>query len=226
MENLKNYQKANNILIKLSKSMNWILSHKSDDICVEKFLESFGLILDVNRVYVFKKYGDNDIDCFYSHEYEWADKNSNPEIDNEMLMHIPCYDKSIFTIHELFKNNESFMSSNIDELNDDLKNILKEQNIKSIILIPIYYPYDIENPPVWGFIGFDDCNTNRQWSDLEINALYALGTIVRTLVYKKEKAEKNKNDLNLVIAKMKLANSRLNETNKILDSQIKEIVNG
>ena len=45
---------------------------------------------------------------------------------------------------------------------------MQSQNIKSILAIPI-----IIGGQFWGFIGFDDCHSERIWTGVEVSILQA-----------------------------------------------------
>src|SRR3989304_758873 len=43
---------------------------------------------------------------------------------------------------------------------------LVAQDIRSLLIVPIFI-----REVFWGYIGFDDCHTERQWTNEEVNAL-------------------------------------------------------
>lgn len=59
----------------------------------------------------------------------------------------------------------------IDDFPIQERDVLKRQNVLSIALVPVFAAGEW-----WGFIGLDDCQTGRQWSEDEV---YALGAAAR-----------------------------------------------
>jgi diguanylate cyclase (GGDEF)-like protein/PAS domain S-box-containing protein len=59
----------------------------------------------------------------------------------------------------------------------DLRAMLEYFGIKSSVLIPVFV-----SGQVWGFIGVDDCKTNRQWTASEIETLGILADIAGGLI--------------------------------------------
>jgi len=82
-------------------------------------------------------------------------------MDNPELQHLPL---------QLFGEAVHFISSKktyqviVSKIHNDnhLRELLTSQDIKSILLIPIFV-----KELFWGFVGFDDCLTERVWSDAE-----------------------------------------------------------
>ena len=60
------------------------------------------------------------------------------------------------------------------------KNFLEEQEILALICIPLQVGKDW-----WGFIGFDECTFEREWSEAEIEALKAAANTLSAAIEKK-----------------------------------------
>jgi len=95
----------------------------------------------------------------------------------------------------------------IFELPQDLIDILEPQEIKAIIVYPIYVMNQF-----FGFIGFDECTHNRNWENNEIELLKTVTNIISTLFERKQaetqraeallKAEKANDVKDLFLANM------------------------
>jgi len=64
--------------------------------------------------------------------------------------------------------------------NEEEKKLLSEQEVKSVLAIPIFVK-DLW----WGFVGLDDCVNERIWSDAEINALEMLAYNLGGAIYRR-----------------------------------------
>lgn len=122
--------------------------HNPDD-AINIILEYLGKTLNGERTYVFEKNEDNCDD----NTYEWVAKGVTPS--KEMLQNVP---------HEVCENwYNSFEAGNpiVIEDTEDIKDInykqyetLKIQNIKSIVVVPLYHEgktigfYGVDNPPI------------------------------------------------------------------------------
>ena len=63
--------------------------------------------------------------------------------------------------------------------------ILESQNIKSILAIPI-----MMESRFWGFIGFNDCHSDRIWSGIEISILQATAASIGAAIARRQAEDK------------------------------------
>lgn len=73
----------------------------------------------------------------------------------------------------------------VKELPESEREALIEQSILSIAVVPIFV-----DDQWWGFIGFDNCRTERRWSPHEIEALRAAAGILGAAVQQERSREK------------------------------------
>ncbi|MCD4667399.1 MAG: PAS domain S-box protein, partial [Sulfurimonas sp.] len=134
---------------------------------VENSLKKVVETLDVDRVYIFENHiVNNETVC--SQKFEFTKDNISAEIDNPQLQNIPYTDAGIKRWKEKFLNKEH-IEGLVRDFSGYEKDILELQNIKSILVMPIWF-----EGKFWGFIGFDDCTTQRVWHELEKDVLKAL----------------------------------------------------
>lgn len=149
------------ILSSIAKTTEKLLKSNSLN---EIFKESMGYIGEatkVDRLYYF----ENDIATnLLSQRLEWTSKEEIKEIDNPDLQNI-AFDLYPELMNMLLQK-KPFQSivSNIPD--SAFKKILEEQHILSILILPIFIKQTFH-----GFIGFDDCTTERIWGSDEINIL-------------------------------------------------------
>ena len=85
---------------------------------------------------------------------------------------------------ELLKKNKPFHSL-VKEIRDDsLRTLLESQAIISIIIFPIFIKKEF-----WGFIGFDDCQHERHWSELEFSVLHSFSSSLAGAIERKLSVE-------------------------------------
>lgn len=137
--------------------------------------ESFTLIgeaIEVDRVYYF----ENDITTNrINHKVEWVRESITPQINNPITKNL-TFEDIHFYLDSLLQN-KSFQST-ISELNDEkIKERWRKQEISSVLLLPIF----IKNT-FYGFIGFDDCFSEQQWSTDKLNILQSLATNIANAI--------------------------------------------
>lgn len=125
-----------------------------------------GKHLNISRVYIFEDSKDGN---FTSNTFEWCNKNIESQKDE--LQNIPY--SSIPSCKKIFKEDKIIFSKNISELPQDIINILEPKDIKSILILPLS-----EHGQQFGFIGFDECNIDRQWNKTEVELLRTISNII------------------------------------------------
>ena len=155
----KNLELKNNLLAAINFCTEKLLLGKA---LPEIFYESFevlGNAIQCDHIFYheFDKKNNN-----IRQKYKWGRKGIALQIREEQDIK-PELMKGVIT-HILEKKYLAQITSQISD--DYFRTFLECSNIKSVLLFPLY----IENEPL-GFIGFDDCTTEKIWSYDEITIL-------------------------------------------------------
>lgn len=127
---------------------------------VNKSLKEMSEFVKADRSYIFR-YDFAENTC--SNVYEYCNEGIDPQIDN--LQNVPL--EIISEWVEINKKGESIYYPDIQELpENELKYLLKEQKIKSLLVIPAM----MQNECL-GFVGFDFVKNYYELSDTEKNLL-------------------------------------------------------
>ncbi len=156
---------------------------------INQTLRRIGEAFEVDRSYIFEYSSDKK---FTSNTYEWCNEGVEPQID--YLQTIPI--SIIPSWDPLLEKNGMISSDNIEELPDDVVDILKPQNISSIVVLPI-----IAYGDRIGFFGIDICGKNHKWQQSEIDIFKTVANIISAAY------EKNINREQLIEAKQKAEES-------------------
>ncbi|MCG2609976.1 PAS domain S-box protein [Flavobacterium sp. SM15] len=149
------------ILTSIAETTDKLLKSSNLKEIFDESLRQIGEATKVDRMYYF----DNDpLTNLMSQRFEWTSRESLKEIDNPQLQNIP---------HDIYPEFMQVITKNqpyrakVKELEESaFKSILQEQNILSILILPIFIKGNFN-----GFIGFDDCTEERDWSYDEITIL-------------------------------------------------------
>jgi PAS domain S-box-containing protein len=155
-----------NLLLSISKANTHLLKEHYFDDAINLCVRDVGLGQEIDRCYVFKnKTEDGILKLYYC--YEWCNNDVEPYIGNPDLSGISYDDlPGLFTI--LSEDKPMFgLVKNID--NELFRNVMEMQNIKSFLFTPIF-----SNGSFWGWIGYDDCKTEKEWIVEEVNALHTV----------------------------------------------------
>ena len=156
-----------------------------------------GNTINVDRIYYFEidDYDSGIKTC--SQKLEWVKKSIKAQINNSKLQYIPLNELSDF-YKQLIEGKVFYgITSQLKEGN--FKLIMESQDIQSFLIYPV-----ILNNKLLGFIGFDDCSSERIWTDTEISFLSNITYNLTASLQRK-------------IHNLELEKS-LHEKNKILDS--------
>lgn len=162
----------NEILTAIANVTSNLLIHKDKNQIFDTSIEQIGKVLNVDRLYYFE---NNTKTNLISQRFEWVSETDLAEIDNPDLQNFPHDLFSDFMEIILMKKAYKNLTKNVPESN--FKDILIDQNIVSILIIPLF-----DKDTFLGFIGFDDCKTERIWNDEEISILLTLANNIASTI--------------------------------------------
>ncbi|GEM_PF-1173869 len=132
---------------------------------IATILARLGQAAEVSRVYIFENYHAADGTLLARQRYEWVAAGITPQIDNPALQAF-SYESGFARWMDRMQRRQPVYGL-VRELPASERELLLAQDIRSIIIVPIY-----TGNHWWGFIGFDQCDYERIWSDAEIDALH------------------------------------------------------
>ena len=144
----------------LGKAASWEQS-------IEEVLERLGAATSVSRVYIFENYLGEDGELWSTQRYEWVAAGVSSQMDNPLMQAIPWRAAGYGRWMELLGRGE-LVHGHTREFPEEEQPELREQDILSIAVVPIFVEEEW-----WGFVGFDECLAEREWSVAEIDALKA-----------------------------------------------------
>jgi PAS domain S-box-containing protein len=173
----------------------FISSLLENEINDEALYETFGIIaqtVEADRMYYFGADKDPRTgEILISQKVEWCSKRSVPQIDNPELQNMPI--GKVEEITSPLTKNLPFTATRHDLEPGVLKEIFEEQDIKSMLLLPIFV-----EERLFGFVGFDDCTKDRTWKEEEVTFLRSLTQNLTNAFEKKaalDRARKSKEEL-------------------------------
>lgn len=129
------------------------------------FLARLGSAIGVDRAYYFENLaGSSPLAC--SQRCEWVREGISRELHNPVLQNIG-YEEMLPGILSVLLEGTT-VTTLTREARSPLREILEDQEIRSVALMPVH-----SHGEFIGFIGFDDCMTERAWKNEELEALRA-----------------------------------------------------
>jgi len=130
-----------------------------------------------DRSYIWENYRpENSYLLFMRQTYEWVRGDEIEAVQDSDKIENVAYDPQFYEAGAARK----ILNAIVGEYFDDyMRGILQSQDIKSILIAPIYV-----DDYWWGFIGFDDCHSEKLWTDYEANILMETATVIAKIVKK------------------------------------------
>jgi PAS domain S-box-containing protein len=166
-------RKKDRLLQGIAEATKTAISKTDIDNGLSKALRILGMAAEVDRVYIYKHQVNDETDEMYvSIQYEWSSVNSESQLKNPVLQRLSY---SRFASLDFYGNFEKGKTLKflIKKLPPEERVVFVDRNIKSILLVPIMI-----DGAYWGFIGFDDCRSDRLWNEDEE---YFLSTMAATI---------------------------------------------
>ena len=133
----------------------------------DESLQVIGEALDISRAYIFKH---NHRDDTTDNAFEWCAAGISPQ--KYALQGIPAGDIQWWI--DKLGNNETIIYKDIEDIpSKQVKEILRPQGIKSILVVPLF-----DKGKYFGFMGFDECRYHRDWFEEDVGILKSTVQII------------------------------------------------
>jgi len=146
---------------------------------IREILARLGTVTGVSRVYLFENRMTGEGVLLTSRRYEWVAEGIDPQIGNPALRDLAMERHGFGRWVEVMRRG-GHISGLVREFPESERALLEAQAILSIAVVPVYL-----GDRWWGFIGFDDCAGERQWSDVEIEALNVVASTLSAALSRK-----------------------------------------
>lgn len=146
---------------------------------VQDAIERLLLATDACRVYLFENFEDPVDGLCMRQTHEACAPGIQPEIDNSIFQHLPYQDGFGRWRETLATGNE--VCGRVTDFPQAEQEILASQNILSMLVLPITV-----HGSWYGFIGFDDTQTAREWHIDDVQLLQTAASMIGSYIERKE----------------------------------------
>ncbi|NTV25727.1 MAG: PAS domain S-box protein [Chlorobiaceae bacterium] len=167
------------------------------DAMIDSALQAIGMFVQADRSYIFRFYDNQRL---MDNTHEWCAEGIDPQID--MLQQLPTADFP-WSMKKI-KTGVVIIVPRVSELPYEAtpeREILEQQDIKSLILIPL-----VSDSVPFGYIGFDAVRTVREWPSDSASILLMAGGIIANALQRKQIKRIIQSELDLAL-KLSATNS-------------------
>lgn len=166
-------KKREAVLESLSYTAEQLL-HSSDwAAIIKKCFARFGQVMALSRVYLFENHNNSDVDILTSERFEWTGPGISGHIKNPLMQEL-SYKAAGLNRWKIVLGSQGIIAGRTAmDFQPEERDFLDQFDIKSVLLVPVFMGKDW-----WGFVGFDDCVNERQWSQAEVDSLVTVGSIL------------------------------------------------
>jgi class 3 adenylate cyclase len=148
-------------------------------------LERLGQATEMSRVTLFETHKDAAGNPVQSCHYDWAEPGL-ALISNDARYHNMPLTEADGTLEDWTRRRMrgEIITANLSELAGYARQVFLEHGTHGFVSVPI-----MVSGQWWGFLGFDDCHIERQWTSAEIDVLKTAAGLVAAAI-ERERAEK------------------------------------
>ncbi|WP_421773044.1 ATP-binding protein [Gracilimonas sp.] len=164
--------KRDRLLIATSEAGNFLLREANFNKALYKVCKTLGEKLAVDRVFIFENHqntatGYTDAKL----RMKWDTTTPDFRVEPDSIPHFPIEETFPTVYHQLNKGNIAQTSS--QNVSGNEQAFLEEHNIHSIFIVPIFIQDEF-----WGFLRFDDCSEEKDWTLGEIAILKSFSSTI------------------------------------------------
>ncbi|MBI5823324.1 MAG: PAS domain S-box protein [Chloroflexi bacterium] len=166
---------------------------------ISNVLERLGHVTQASRIYIFENHTAPDGTLMTSQRHEWCAPGIPAQIDNPDLQNFRFTEYGFQRWVEVLGQNQ-VIQGHVREFPSDEQAALSSQRIRSVMVVPIFI-----GSKWWGFIGYDECVTEREWHPIEVEALRAAANIMGATIQRKRVEDELRDTKNFVTTLLDLA---------------------
>jgi PAS domain S-box-containing protein len=146
---------------------------------IAESLERLGAAAESSRAFIFEKHWGPDGTPVVSQRHEWVAQGVSPHAEGPELQGFDWRGGGFGRWEEILARHEPVFGRTRD-FPEWEQHLLRRHSVKSIAIVPVFAGEDL-----WGFVGFDDCLSERVWAISEIEALKTAASTLGAAVFRK-----------------------------------------
>jgi PAS domain S-box-containing protein len=153
---------------------------------IQELLDRLGRATGVSRVSLFEIHRDENQRLVESCRYDWTEPGQPPMSSDPRYHNMPLVDdEGVIDEWTARRQRGEVVQARLCDLTGYNRQVFEDTQTLSFISVPIMLRGDC-----WGFLGFDDCHTERAWTTLEIDVLTMAAALIAGAIARTEADER------------------------------------
>ncbi|MGF1457794.1 MAG: EAL domain-containing protein [Leptolyngbyaceae cyanobacterium] len=174
-------RRRDRLLKGVAEASQQLLTTLEIDSSIPKILKTLGMAAAADRVYLYENHphpvtGKPAL----SMRYEWTQAGISPSIHQSHWQNQAYSEYGLMRWYRAFQAGHS-VGGRVRSFPKSEQALLARDHIESILMVPVFIDRDF-----WGFIGFDACNPQRDWSRSEESILVTIAASIGGAIKRKE----------------------------------------
>jgi len=167
----------------VTAATNYLLTTSGFTAAITLALSALGKACNLDRVYIFENHIHPRTDKpLISQRFKWVRETVEAHRDSPELQNL-SYEAFFPRWYRTLADGKP-INGLVRDFPESEREILESLNVLSILIVPILIEGEF-----WGFIGFDDCHAERQWTETEKAILTAASRSVGSAIIRKRAEE-------------------------------------
>ncbi|MEM7344792.1 MAG: response regulator [Chloroflexota bacterium] len=169
----------------VAEATSHLLTYSHFTEALYQVLATVGQAAKVDRVYLFENHLEPETGDHFvlTQRSEWVREPRFSQKDNPNFVNLPWHKFGLERWHEILSRGGD-VTGLVTEFPAAERELLAPQQVKSLLVVPILIQEEF-----WGFIGLDDCTSDRNWSSEEETILRTMASSIGGALERKRAAE-------------------------------------
>jgi len=176
------FRRRDSLLYSVVRVNNYLISCGDFNEAIHSSLKVIGEAASVDRAYIFENSSEEGSEELYaSPVFKWTMGSGSYASESFSIQKVPY--SSFPKLYERLSEGLP-VTDPVRRLPAETQKYLKALGTKSFLIAPL-----IVQKKLWGFIGFDDCQREREWDEVEHSVLNAVAASIGEAIYRKQTEE-------------------------------------
>jgi len=174
-----NLRKKDHLLRTVAMATHELVRNDDFEMAIGNVIGLLGRRVQFGKVNVYFKSGDIKGEQFMNQLATWDSATDKVQYRNPDMQHIPVSDWE-YSMGALSRNEIYWRA--VEDLEDPaLRKLIEKRKVKSLASLPIFVAGQF-----WGFVSFNDCLEDRQWTPAEFSILQSFAATLGAVIQRKE----------------------------------------